>query len=471
MFARFKRPSLVTLQLFTLTSLALGVCLLPQPAWAQADKSDSPAAAPDDEEEEEEEEAKGEAKKTAGAVGVTAQTETTEPAKPAAATAPDAGQPHEPARAFDGLYDGSKMKLGWDGSAEVDLGYARYGFGDASATPERLYDLRGRFVVGPVLEYDFDERHFFRATGQVVAWVREQEKRYQVNVDDVYVQAGRRKTWDFKLGRFETWSVYNKGLGFDVYTLEDTGALREGPFDTQQFGIDMYEVNAIYFREMAGKAAFHVYPLEVLGFELAAMYGSEQTTNHVGARAAADLNLKFLRLMAGAEYRKREPTGELTTLSPAGVKLACDKCGDRIQLGFGGGAVVSVGPVELGANAARIRQTNYQLNAQDDLGGSFGQTTFGGYLQVDPGKLLFERSLIVGFGMNRSEQLLKNEDFTRHDQGAAYIAFPLGFNDGMIKLVLSKADLLIDDVDPATGVGTIHDSDMVAGRLRVRFSF
>lgn len=463
MFARFKRPSLVTLQLFTLTSLALSVCLLPQPAWAQADKADSPAGAPDDEEEEED---AGEANKTPGAIGVTAQTETTEPAKPAAATA--AG---EPGKGFEGLYDGSKMKLGWDGSAEVDLGYARYGYDLASATPEQLYDLRGRFVVGPVLEYDFDERHFFRATGQLVAWVREQEKRYQVNADDVYVQAGRRKSWDLKLGRFETWAVTNKGLGFDVYTLEDTGALREGPFDTGQFGVDMYEVNAIYWREMAGKAAFHVYPLEVLGFELAAMYGSEQTTNHLGGRVAADLNLKFLRVMAGAEYRKREPTEELSTLSPTGVKLPCDKCADRLQFGFGGGAVVSVGPVELGANAARISQTNYQLNGQDDLGGSFGQTTFGGFLQVDPGKALFERSLIVGFGMVRSEQLLKNEDFARHTQSAAYVAFPLGFNDGMIKLVFSKADLLVEDVDPATGVGTVHNSDMLAGRLRVRFSF
>ena len=41
------------------------------------------------------------------------------------------------------------------------------------------------------------------------------------------------------------------------------GALREPNFDTQLFGVDMYEVNAVYWREMAGKAAFHVYPLDV----------------------------------------------------------------------------------------------------------------------------------------------------------------------------------------------------------------
>jgi hypothetical protein len=285
------------------------------------------------------------------------------------------------------------------------------------------------------------------------------------------VQAGRRNSWDFKLGRFESWRVYHKGLGFDVYTLEDTGALKEPPFDTQLFGVDMYELDAIYWREMAGKAAFHVYPLDVLGFELVAQYGSEQTTVHLGGRAAADLNLKFLRVMAGAEYRKREPSTEVSTLSPTGVKVPCEKCSDRIQLGFGGGAIASLGPVELGLNAARVTQTNYQTNGQDDLAGSNKRTTFGGYLQVDPGKPLFQRSLIIGVGMNRTELLVNNGDFERHDQGAAYVAFPLGFNDAMIKLVVSKADLLFEDDDPATGVVTARNSDMIAGRLRVRFSF
>ena len=78
MFPRSKRPSLSTLQLFTLTSLVVGVCLFPLPAWAQADEERPRTAAgetPDDEAEEEEEEpATGEARKTPGATGVTAQT-------------------------------------------------------------------------------------------------------------------------------------------------------------------------------------------------------------------------------------------------------------------------------------------------------------------------------------------------------------------------------------------------------------
>jgi hypothetical protein len=77
MFARSKRPSLTSLQLFTFTSLAL--CTLASPAWAQADPEGSRPGveAPDDQEEGEEE---GEANKTPGAVGHTAKVETTAPA-------------------------------------------------------------------------------------------------------------------------------------------------------------------------------------------------------------------------------------------------------------------------------------------------------------------------------------------------------------------------------------------------------
>ncbi len=459
MFAWCKWSRVDALRFSLLASLAVSVCALPSPAWAQA--------ASDEEEEEE----LGEMQKTPGAVGVTAQDETTEPSKPAAATAADKREPIEPASAFDGLFRGA-MKLGWDGGAEIDTGYARYDYDLPSYNAESFYDLRGRFVMGPVLEYDFDEKHFLRVTGQAVAWVREERNLYQVNADDVYFQVGRRSTWDFKLGRFESWDVYHKGLGFDKYTLDDTGALRQPTFDTQLFGVDMYEVNAIYWREMAGKAALHVYPLDVLGFELVGLWGSERTTNHIGARLAADLNLKFLRVTAGAEYRKRDPSVEVTSLGPNGEQVPCDKCSDRTQLGFGGGAVVSLGPVELAANAAKLDVTAYKTDGSaEDLAGTTDITTFGGYLQLDPGKLLLDRSLIVGVGANRTESVIANGDFDRHTQAAAYVAFPLGFNDAMVKLVLSRADLLVEDADSVTGIVTARNSDMVAGRVRVRCSF
>lgn len=472
MFARSTDPSLAKLRIFTLTLAAGGACLLPLPAWAQVDKdgSSEPAAAKASDDEDEEEEEAGEAKKAPGTVAQTAQVEATASAKPAVAPAAEE-DPREPVDATDGLYR-SKMKLGWDGSGEIDVGYARYGFSLASYKPERINDFRGRFVLGPVLEYAFDENHFFRLTGQAVAWVREEKQQYQVNADDVYVQAGRRKKWDVKLGRFETWVVYDKGLGYDRYTLEDTGAMKEAPFNQAIFGADIYEVNAIYGREMPGNLAVHAYPLDILGFELVGQYGSgSQTTNRIGGRLAADLNLKFLRIRGGAEYRKEEPTLEATR-QENGVDVPCDKCSDKTVMGFGGGAVGKLGPVELGLNAAKANLETYKTDGTAlELPATYDVTSFGGYVQLDPGKLVFDRSLIIGVGMNRTENLYENQDFERHDQGAAYLAFPLGFNDAMVKLVISKADLLYEDADTATGVVTARTSDMVAGRLRVRASF
>lgn len=471
MFARSQRPSLNTLRIFSLTLFAGGACLFSPPAWAQADKAESPAGASDRDEEEEEEDADGEANKAPGSVAQTAQVETSVSAKPTAVPPVTEEDPREPVDATDGLYR-SKMKLGWDGSAEIDVGYARYDFSLTSYKAERINDFRGRFVMGPVLEYAFDENHFFRLTGQAVAWVREEKLQYQINADDVYVQAGRRKKWDIKLGRFETWVVYNKGLGYDRYTLEDTGAIKEPPFNQALFGADIYEVNAIYERTMPGKLAVHAYPLDVLGFEAIGLYGSgSQTTNQFGGRLAADLNLKFLRIRGGAEYRKEEPT-QAVTKQVNGVDVPCDKCSDKTVMGFGGGAVGKLGPVELGLNAAKASVETYKTDGTAlEPPATYDVTSFGGYLELDPGKLLLERSLIVGVGMNRTENLYNNQDFERHDQGAAYIAFPLGFNDAMIKLVLSKADLLYEDADPATGIVTARTSDMLAGRLRVRASF
>jgi hypothetical protein len=114
--------------------------------------------------------------------------------------------------------------LEWHGNLELDGGYVKYSWAGAFV-PESVYDSRGRFVLGPMLTQTLGNDYFLRVTGQVVAWVREIYGIYQINADDVYVQVGKQGLWDFMAGRFLTWRVFRKGLGFDLYTLEDTGAL------------------------------------------------------------------------------------------------------------------------------------------------------------------------------------------------------------------------------------------------------
>jgi hypothetical protein len=120
--------------------------------------------------------------------------------------------------------------LEWHGNLELDDGYVRYSSDQTSNPTVTVYDSRGRFVLGPLLTQDLGNGYFLRETGQVVAWAREILNNYQINADDVYVQVGKQGLWDFMAGRFLTWRVFRKGLGFDLYTLEDTGALASTDF-------------------------------------------------------------------------------------------------------------------------------------------------------------------------------------------------------------------------------------------------
>jgi hypothetical protein len=136
------------------------------------------------------------------------------------------------------------------GGLELDVGYAGYDFRDNPTTPSESYrDMRGRFVIGPLLRHDFgDSGYFLEATGQVVAWLRDRPgSYYQVNVDDVWGKFGHTggpgTNWDFQVGRFMTWRVYHRGLGFDLYTLEDSGALFTPGASNGVYGVHTYEVN------------------------------------------------------------------------------------------------------------------------------------------------------------------------------------------------------------------------------------
>jgi hypothetical protein len=320
-----------------------------------------------------------------------------------------------------------------------------------------------------------------------VAWVREQNSEYQINVDDVYAQVGGTQ-WDFQVGRFMTWRVYHKGLGFDLFTLEDQGASKSYPISNGDFAVHTYEVDYIFLRnapyvggEVAGRAAFHYYPADILGFELAAAYGlaDNQGSNTLGARLAADLQWDFLRLSAGGEYRRQDQTGApnaiLDTGTPTERAVECSDCGASKNYGFGGGVVLSFNPITLGGSFARgsdekrLLQGNEQGAAGRDLTASGTRMSFGGYFELDAGSLLFSRSLIVGVGAHRTEYILENFNQEFHLQSAAYAAWPLGVNNAMVKLIVSQAQAdLYDATDPQ---GTAYiDQHPESTAVRLRFS-
>ena len=142
--------------------------------------------------------------------------------------------------------------LAWYGSLESDLGFARYEAEEEDKTDDTLQDHRGRFVVAPMLHLELGD-FFFEATGQLVAWVKNNEGLPLIAADDVWGKFGKQDFWDVQVGRFEAWRVYQKfpvryhNLGpafhsrtisestgaFDLFTLEDTGALVTPPVSSR----------------------------------------------------------------------------------------------------------------------------------------------------------------------------------------------------------------------------------------------
>jgi hypothetical protein len=377
------------------------------------------------------------------------------------------------------------------GQAEIDVGYATYRYPEDPQHPEEtLHDMRGRFVLGPMFHYQFPKSEtFLRVVGQFVAWVREKNNEYQINADDVYVQYGSGDTWDIQVGRFMTWRVYHKGLGFDLFTLEENGASKVYPISNGVFAVRTYEVDHIFLRnaayvggEVAGRAAFHYYPSDIFGIELAAAYGlaSNEGANSIGARLAADLQWKFLRLSAGGEYRTQSPTGpQSITLNqgmPNEATSLCTECGDTSNYGAGGSVVLSFSPVTVGGAIAIGWDEALQANPDpvtgvpsEDPTASGRRLSFGGYGEFDLGTLAFGRPLILGLGAHRTEFVLENLNQEFHLTAAAYAALPLGVNDAMVKLVVSQAKADLYDATDEQGTAYI-DRHPESTTLRLRFS-
>ncbi|HLZ08946.1 MAG TPA: hypothetical protein VKT80_10190 [Chloroflexota bacterium] len=363
------------------------------------------------------------------------------------------------------------MRLEFHGSGAVDVGYDKYTFPDNTAvqpnTPDALYDLRGRFVLGADLEHDFGTNYFFHARGQFVAWVRETANTYQGNADDIYVQVGQKDLWDVQLGRFLTWRVFRKGLGFDLYTVEDQGPLNNSHWaESAPYAPHIYEVSTIFLRQQQGRAAFHLYPTPWSGLEVVGEYGRADVYNTIGGRAAGNITYGPLSVSLAGELKK----------STLAVSVdGCPTCGIRNDSGFGGGAVLDFHVVELGANFARARLTafiNDMMTGIQDPTQSSTTNSFGGYLEVDPGTPLFQHRLILGGGYDRSEFLFQDQRFLRHTQMAGYIAYPLGFNDAMVKFVVSQSEFLIDTpVMDMPGSITENFNKLYSARLRASFRF
>ena len=228
--------------------------------------------------------------------------------------------------------------LAWYGSFESDVGFARYDADAESDIDDMFEDHRGRFVVAPMLHLELSSDYFFEATGQLVGWVKNNQGLPLIAADDVWGKIGKQGVWDVQVGRFEAWRVYQKfpvrfhNLGpafhsrtigestgaFDLFTLEDTGALADPPVSSQAYYVDIYEVSHILLREEAGSVAFHYFPSSTWGAELHAKYGEQAQQNKLGARLAViGRPIPALQLSAAGEARTSRTGSPERALDPS----------------------------------------------------------------------------------------------------------------------------------------------------------
>jgi hypothetical protein len=377
--------------------------------------------------------------------------------------------------------------LAWYGSLESDVGFARYDAEAESVTDDTFEDHRGRFVVGPMLHLELSD-FFFEATGQIVGWVKNNQGLPLIAADDVWGKVGKQDVWDIQFGRFEAWRVYQKfplrfhNLGpafhsramgestgaFDLFTLEDTGALAEPPVSSQRYYVDIYEVSHILLREEAGSVAFHYFPTRNWGAELHAKYGEQAQQNKLGSRLAI-IGRPFpaLQLSAAGEYRTSRTGSPARTRDPADPERynECTDCGRVDQWGFGGGAVLRLGPVELAGSAALGHQKGFDaVDGTEDPEATFEVQSFGGYAQVTLNRTT------VGGAVNNTQRLDESDNFQTHLQTAAYIFHALA-KDLSLKLVVTYATGKNDPANERGDGVPPPENSFLGARLRLKYYF
>lgn len=415
----------------------------------------------------------------------------------------------------EGLWQGlwnDHNRFGIDGGMQLDVGYADYRQSIETEGPEVLHDFRGQFWVAPVMEHRFlkNKDGFLRVKAELVAWLRDEVGEYQVNVFDAFVQAGVENIFDLQVGRVTTWRIFDLGCssppvgqnpcpangnGFDIFTLEDTGALKTGDTAAGEYYPFRYQVDYIWLRDAPARASLHIYPLKKfvpedwnnLGIELTGQYGTRGRQNLDGARAAVVYDQKWIRLAGGAEYETQKNTKEEVNATDLSL---CEQCTWQYRKGYGASATLR--PPYLVAAFNHADGFNVNKGARGDAGeeGRGEITTQSGYVELHTGHLLAStkegprpgiladqrseniRKLTIGYGGRRTETLQGNGDFERHDTKALYIKYNLGFNYSSIKFVGTYANGTLLDNTRAISEEPRYlrrDGDLLAGR--VRFSY
>jgi hypothetical protein len=341
--------------------------------------------------------------------------------------------------------------IGVSGYAWVDSGYETIDRGNPNEQSIDYWLQQGRLLVRFTPTYARGDL-FVQGQAELVANKDQSLRQPDVaDTDDLWIKVGKWNSWDVQLGRYEGWEVYHLGMGLDLNTLERQGASSEA-FSAPA----IYGVTYAYYRPAnVGQAALHLYPTQWLRFELGTQFGNEFGSNTLATRPVAVVDLGWLKLKWGSEYKK------LTDQKEGAM-------GETESRGTGGAVQIVAPPFEAGVNGAYGLVDRVAQDGTFDEKGSNTTWSAGGFVNAS-----VIGSLVVGGGVNYTyledlhlDPMLGRVQEFEHLQGfgAAQYVFA---GQLYLKLVVAYAKA---DFAPNFGA-PVFSNDMVSGRIRLLYAF
>lgn len=320
----------------------------------------------------------------------------------------------------------------------VDTGYMQQKNGEAGQLNKDAPYMQGRFVLAAEHQRNFGDA-FGLARVELVGMVNEfSNGSYEPHNVDAYLQVGK-KSWDVMVGRFVGWEVFHRGLGVDLNTAEESGALHAPAH---------YQLNfARGTTDGAGQAAVHLFPADFLRLELGGVYGQDSQQNWYGARPVANLRFGMLELVGGAEILRQEG------------QRSDDKV-VQTSKGVGGRVQLNAGRITAGVNYAHAKVEKTDTNGETDAGTQHDRDTAGVFADLKLG------SSVVGGGFlyTKEDKVVSSKKYYQAFLAWQY-ATPI---EGLsVKAVVNFSRTHNEDFDAHTE----FENDLRSVRVRCAYAF
>jgi hypothetical protein len=345
-----------------------------------------------------------------------------------------------------------KTGIGVSAYAWVDSGYEHIDRGNPTEQSIDYLLQQGRLLLRFTPTYT-NGNFFVQGQAELVANKDQSLRQPDVaDTDDLWIKVGKWNRWDVQLGRFEAWEVYHFGMGLDLNTLE-----RQGASDEAFSAPGIYGLTYAFNRPASvGQGAVHVYATQNLRFELGTQFGNEFGSNTLAARPVAVLDLGWLKVKGGGEYKKLSDQKE-------GSKGYTESRGVGGALQF-----VWLPRVEFGVNGAYGLVDRVAQDGTVDEKGSNTTWSVGGFANA---KVIDDLLVGVGYNYTYLEDLhfdpaLMRVDKFNHTQTFVAIQYLIA------KQLYVKAVGAYGKADFAPVFGEpLFRNEMVSGRVRLLYLF